>query len=100
MKEKTIRNYCDHCDCCSSWGLEIVFNYIISSCLAGILFIYALIFASIIASKGAFNENNTKDNYNKNFSKIIDKTNLSLFGFLGYIIISYFIIFCWGMNNC
>ena len=64
------------------------------------LFIYVLIFASILASKGAFYENNTKDNYNKNYAKVIDKINLSLFGFLAYIIVSYFIIFTWITNRC
>jgi len=83
-----------------AYGLEACFNYFISGSLAGMLFIYVLIFASILAAKGAFNDNNTKDNYNKNYAKIIDKINLSLFGFLAYIIVSYFIIFTWIMNNC
>ena len=58
-----------------------------------ILFTFLLIYASILASKGAFNENNTKDNYNKNYSKIIDKINLSLFGFLAYIFFSLILLF-------
>ena len=49
-----------------------------------------------MASKGAFDENNTKDNYNKNYSKIIDKINLSLFGFSAYIIISFFLGMLFG----
>ena len=64
------------------------------------IFIQVLIFSSILAAKGAFNENNTKDNYNKNYAKVIDKINLSLFGFLAYIIVSYFIIFTWITNRC
>jgi hypothetical protein len=50
-------------------------------------------------SKGAFNESNTKDNYNKNYLKIIDKINLSLFGFLAYILILYILIFLWITNE-
>ena len=63
-----------------------------------ILFIFILIYASLLASKGAFDENNTKDNYNKNYSKIIDKINLSLFGFSAYIIISFFLGSLFGGN--
>ena len=99
-ERKTIIKEYHHYGYHGSNYLATLFNYIISGCLAGMLFIYVLIFASILASKGAFNENNTKDNYNKNYSKIIDKINLSLFGFLAYIIISYFIIFTWAMDSC
>ena len=60
--------------------------------MALIIFIFVLIYSSLLASKGAFNENNTKDNYNKNYAKIIDKINWSLFGFLAYIIISYILV--------
>ena len=81
-------------------GLETCFNYFTPGSLAGMIFIQVLIFSSILAAKGAFNENNTKDNYNKNYAKVIDKINLSLFGFLAYIIVSYFIIFTWITNRC
>ena len=65
----------------------------IKKCLcSSIIFIYALIIASIFVAKGAFDDNNTKNNYNKKYSKIIDKIHHSLFGFLAYIIISYFFL--------
>ena len=79
---------------------EVYIKHCISILLSAILFIYVLIFASILISKGAFDESNTKDNYNENYLKIIDKINLSLFGFLAYIIISYFLIFVWATNDC
>ena len=76
----------------------------IKCCCSGlcsmVVFIYILIFASILAAKGAFDENNTKNNYNKNYSKIVDKINYSLFGFLGYMIISYILIFIWATFDC
>jgi hypothetical protein len=53
-----------------------------------------------VVAKGAFDEKNTKTNYNKNYSKIIDKINYSLFGFLAYIIISYILIFVWATFDC
>ena len=81
-------------------GLAQLFKYCCSLILGVILFIYILIFASILAARGAFNENNTKNNYNKNYSKIIDKINLSLFGFLAFIIVSYFILFVWATDDC
>ena len=71
-----------------------------SCCCSFIIFNYVLIVASILASKGAFNESNTKDNYDKNYSKIIDKINYSLFGFLAYIIISNILIIFWLFDNC
>ena len=82
------------------YGLQDCCKYCCSFILASILFIYVIIFASILVSKGAFNESNTKDNYSKNYLKIIDKINLSLFGFLAYIIFSYFLIFVWATSNC
>ena len=45
---------------------EVYIKHCISIILSAILFIYVLIVASILNSKGAFNESNTKDNYNKN----------------------------------
>ena len=72
----------------------------LSFLLVIILFIYVLIVASIIAAKGTFNKNNTKENIDENYIKIINKINLSLFGFLAYIIVSYIIIFVWVTNNC
>ena len=81
-------------------GLAQLFKYCCSLILGVILFIYILIFASILAARGAFNENNTKNNYNKNYSKRIDKINLSLFGFLAFIIVSYFILFVWATDDC
>ena len=92
FEERTIINHginasgCEKCFC--------------SCCCSFIIFNYVLIVASILASKGAFNESNTKDNYDKNYSKIIDKINYSLFGFLAYIIISNILIVCWPFNNC
>ena len=81
-------------------NMETVIKHCFSSIVSLILFIYVLIYASILASKGAFNEKNTKAKFNKNYLKIIDKINLSLFGFLAYIIISYILIFVWGTINC
>ena len=81
-------------------GLEDAFKYFFSGICTFIIFIYILIFASIVVAKGAFDEKNTKTNYNKNYSKIIDKINYSLFGFLAYIIISYILIFVWATFDC
>ena len=66
---------------------------LIYTIIAIILFIYILVFASLLVSKGAFNENNTKDNYNKKYADIIKKINLSLFGVLPFIIICYIFLF-------
>ena len=71
-------------------NFKIIF-FKISTSIAIILFIYVLIFASLLAAKGSFDENNTKENYDKNIAKIINKINKSLFGFLAYIILSYFL---------
>ena len=81
-------------------GLEDACKYCFSGICTFIIFIYILIFASIVVAKGAFDEKNTKTNYNKNYSKIIDKINYSLFGFLAYIIISYILIFVWATFDC
>ena len=72
---------------------------LIYTIIAIILFIYILVFASLLVSKGSFNEKNTKNNYNKDYADIIKKINLSLFGFLPYIIIYYIFIF-WATINC
>ena len=56
-----------------------------------ILFIYTIIFASVLAAKGAFNEKNIKKNSYKNIAILIKKINLSLFGFAAYIIVSFII---------
>ena len=72
---------------------------LIYTIIAIILFIYILVFASLLVSKGAFNENNTKDNYNKEYADIIKKINLSLFGVLPFIIICYIFLF-WATFNC
>ena len=71
-------------------NLKFIF-LIISTSIAIILFIYVLIFASLLAAKETFNENNTKQNYDKNIAKTINKINKSLFGFLAFIILSYFL---------
>ena len=68
--------------------------------LGFILFVYSLVFASLLASKGAFNENNTKDNYNKYYFSVIHRINLSLFGFFVYILISHLFTFCIVPCNC
>ena len=81
-------------------GLEDACKYFFSGICTFIIFIYILIFASLVVAKGAFDEKNTKTNYNKNYSKIIDKINYSLFGFLAYIIISYILIFVWATFDC
>ena len=81
-------------------GLEDGIKHCYSIVISSILFIYVLIFASVLVSKGAFNESNIKVNYNKNYLKAIDKINLSLFGFLAYIIISYILIFVFATNDC
>ena len=72
---------------------------LIYSIIAIILFIYILVFASLLVSKGSFNEENTKDNYNKDYADIINKINLSLFGVLPYIIICY-IFLLWATSDC
>jgi len=72
---------------------------LIYSIIAIILFIYILVFASLLVSKGSFNEENTKDNYNKDYTDIINKINLSLFGVLPFIIICY-IFLLWATSNC
>jgi hypothetical protein len=51
-------------------------------------------------AKGGFNDSNIKSNYNIKYFNIIKKINISLFGFLGYIIASYFIIFVWATAKC
>ena len=91
FEERTIINHGINASGCA--------KYFCSCCCSFIIFNYVLIVASILASKGAFNESNTKDNYNQNYSKIIDKINYSLFGFLAYIIISNILII-WPFNNC
>ena len=73
---------------------DIPTPYIINSMrFALILFIYTLIFASVLAVKGSFNEKNIKKNSDKNIVIFIKKINLSLFGFAVYIIVSYIIGF-------
>ena len=83
IRKKFERNFCGGCH-----GNGVL-SALIRNCLfltaTIIFFLFVLIYASVLVSKGAFNENNTKDNYNKNYEKIIDKINVSLFGFLVYI---------------
>ena len=78
---------------CPIWDKMIL--YIISTIIALILFIYVIVFASLLVSKGAFNENNVKEESNHNYINIIDKINLSLFGLLPFIIISYCFSICY-----
>ena len=81
-------------------NFEKVAKYISAFLFTLILFIYTLIYSSVLASKGAFNEKNLKDNYNKKYLNIVDKINLSLFGFLAYIIVAFVLIFVWATNDC
>ena len=81
-------------------GFPIVFIYIISLFITSIIFLFTLIYAIILFAKGGFNDSNIKSNYNIKYFNIIKKINISLFGFLGYIIASYFIIFVWATAKC
>jgi len=75
-------------------------KYFCSCFLSSIIFIFVLIYTIILFTKGGFNYNNTKSNYNIKYFNVIKKINISLFGFLGYIIASYFIIFVWATHKC
>jgi len=79
---------------------EEVIKYLCTSLITSIIFLFMLIYTIILFAKGGFNDNNTKSNYNIKYFNIIKKINISLFGFLGYIIASYFIIFVWILNYC
>ena len=72
---------------------SVLLIYIPSFIFTIIFFIYVLIFASILASKGGFDENDLKVNFNNSYLEVINKINLSLFGFLAYILISYILYF-------
>ena len=54
--EKTVKKYHE----CLHDGLEDVCKHLIAGICALIIIIYALIFASILVAKGAFDEKNTK----------------------------------------
>ena len=92
--EKMISNN----NCCCSCIKKVkpyrkkLFFIVFSGVLTVILFTFTLIMASVLLAKGAFNENNTKKNYNKNYSKIINIINLSLFGFTIYVIIAFYLV--------
>ena len=79
---------------------EEIFKYICSCFFSSIIFLFVLIYAIILFAKGGFDDNNTKSNYNIKYFNIIKKINKSLFGFLGYIIASYFIIFVLILHKC
>ena len=79
---------------------EVISKYIFSLLITLIIFLFTLIYTIILFAKGGFNDNNTKSNYNIKYFNIIKKINLSLFGFIGYIIASYFTIFVWATYNC
>ena len=95
LREKTIRRMPYYID-----PRGLFYLLIPPTIITIILIIYVLIFASILASKGSFDKNNIKDNYNKNYLKIIDSINLSLFGFLAYIIVSFFLVFFCMICDC
>ena len=97
IRKKFERNFCGGCD--GSYILSALIRNCIFLTATIIFFLFVLIYASVLASKGAFNENNTKDNYNKNYEKIIDKINVSLFGFLVYIFFTYIFVFCYAKNK-
>ena len=80
--------------------IEVFCKYCCSSLATLIIFLFTLIYTIILFAKGGFNDNNTKSNYNIKYFNIIKKINISLFGFLGYIIASYLIIFVWVTYNC
>jgi len=71
----------------------------ISFCITLIFFLYVFIYTIVLFAKGGFDDNNTKTNYNIKFFSKIKKLNISLFGFLGYIIVSYYIVFVWVPSN-
>jgi len=71
--------------------LYILYKMMYSMAFALILFIYTIIFASVLAAKGAFNEKNIKKNSYNDIAILIKKINLSLFGFAAYIIVSFII---------
>ena len=80
--------------------LGVILKCVFSLFVTLIFFLFVLIFTIILFAKGGFNDNNTKSNYNIKYFNIIKKINISLFGFLGYIIVSYLIIFVWATYNC
>ena len=77
-----------------------LFHYskIITITLFIIILIAALLF--LFFPFGNLDEKDFNDKTIKNYFKVIRRINLSLFGFLGYIIISYFLIFLWAIRNC
>jgi len=80
--------------------ISMCLQHCIAFLFTSIIFLYVLIYTAILLGKGDFNNNNTKSNYKVNYFNIIKKINISLLGFLGYIIASYFIIFFWATHNC
>ena len=80
-------------------AFRIVYIYVVSFLTTLVFFAIVLIFSILFIIRG-FNDNNTKSNYNKKYFNIIKKINISLFGFLGYIIASYYIIFIWAIKTC
>ena len=86
-------------DVLNHMAFKIVYIYVVSILITLIFFVIALIFAILFTVRG-FNDNNTKPNYNKKFFNIIKKINISLFGPVAYIIVSYYIIFIWAIKTC
>ena len=77
-----------------------LFHYskIITITLFIIILIVALLF--LFFPFGNLDEKDFSAKRIKSYFKVIRRINLSLFGFLGYIIISYFIIFLWVIRGC
>ena len=80
--------------------MDIFYKHCIAFLFTSIFFFFVLIYTAILFGKGGFDNNNTKSNYKVNYFNIIKNINISLFGFLVYIIASYFIIFIWATHNC
>ena len=93
-KQNIMRNY-------YSKGPDSLIFYFSLSFTIGffvIVLLSALLF--LIFPFGTLKEKDFNDSKIKNYFKIIRKINLSLFGLLIYIIITYIIIFIWAIYDC
>ena len=68
---------------------------ICTSCLTILFFLYSLIYTILLVSKDNFDENNSKENYDKSLVETINKINLSLFIFDGFLFGSFFLYLCY-----
>ena len=70
------------------------------TCCTSIFFLYTLIYAILLVAKDTFDENNTKENYDKSIENKISTINICIFILVGSVIIFWLVSIFFVFKNC